>query len=558
MPEVGADLRSRFDVVLLDEYQDTSVAQRDLLRALFSGADPESGRGHGVTAVGDPAQGIYGWRGAAATNLLEFLQDFPTRDGSSGVQHTLNVTRRCAPEVIGVANRIAAPFYATTDAVTELQAAEENAPGSVTVALHETVVDEIADLVERVKGAHEGGTPWPEIAILVRATSENGRLVEALRAAGVPVEVVGLQGLLHQPEVRDVLSVLALLHDVTANPATLRLLTGPRWRIGLRDLALLGRRASRLGGRVRGVTSEAETADEALARELADAVAGVDPVDVVSLIEAVEDPGDLDYSTEARQRFAELAGLIKGLRAHMGEPLVDLARRVVAHLDLDVELMIRADRIGPDNISALLDAIAGYAEHDRYADLAGLLAYLDAEDEYAGGLEVASPTDADSVKLLTAHRSKGLEYEAVFVPLASRTVFPNERGRPRWVTSGAALPISLRGDRHGLIDIAEWSSKGFEAFADAWRADALLEEHRLGYVAFTRAKRLLHVSGHHWGPTQVQRRGPSDFLQTVHAWVLERDEMPTTWISEEDAATTNPHLTEGVAHAWPAPLAGME
>ncbi|MGA9715664.1 MAG: ATP-dependent helicase, partial [Aeromicrobium sp.] len=405
MPEVGADLRSRFDVVLLDEYQDTSVAQRDLLRALFSGADPESGRGHGVTAVGDPAQGIYGWRGAAATNLLEFLQDFPTRDGSSGVQHTLNVTRRCAPEVIGVANRIAAPFYATTDAVTELQAAEENAPGSVTVALHETVVDEIADLVERVKGAHEGGTPWPEIAILVRATSENGRLVEALRAAGVPVEVVGLQGLLHQPEVRDVLSVLALLHDVTANPATLRLLTGPRWRIGLRDLALLGRRASRLGGRVRGVTSEAETADEALARELADAVAGVDPVDVVSLIEAVEDPGDLDYSTEARQRFAELAGLIKGLRAHMGEPLVDLARRVVAHLDLDVELMIRADRIGPDNISALLDAIAGYAEHDRYADLAGLLAYLDAEDEYAGGLEVASPTDADSVKLLTAHRS---------------------------------------------------------------------------------------------------------------------------------------------------------
>lgn len=563
MPEVGADLRSRFDVVLLDEYQDTSVAQRDLLRALFSGPGPQQGRGHGVTAVGDPAQGIYGWRGAAATNLLEFLQDFPMADGTQGIQHTLNVTRRCAPEVIAVANQIAAPFYASTDAVTELQAAPENPSGTVSVALHETVADEIADLVERVQAVHEGtadaeGVPWHEIAVLVRATSENGTIVEALRSAGVPVEVVGLQGLLHQPEVRDVLSVLALLHDVTANPALLRLLTGPRWRIGPRDLALLGRRASRLGGRVRGSGSDAETADEALARELAEAVTGVDPVDVVSLLEAVEDPGDSLYSSEARERFAEVAALLRGLRKHLGEPLVDLARRVVTHMDLDVELMIRADRIGPDNISALLDAIAGYAEHDRYADLAGLLAYLDAEDEYAGGLEVASPTDSDAVKLLTAHRAKGLEYQAVFVPLASRTVFPNERGRPRWISSGAALPVELRGDAGSLADLAEWTGAASKEFIAQWRADARMEEHRLGYVAFTRAKSALHVSGHHWGPTQVERRGPSEFLTTVHGWLVDHGGAPTTWVSEADAADANPHLAEGVAYAWPAPLAGLQ
>ena len=557
MPEVGADLRSRYDVVLLDEYQDTSVAQRDLLRALFSGPTPQLGRGHGVTAVGDPAQGIYGWRGAAVTNLLEFGQDFLRSDGAEARQHTLNVTRRCAPEVIAVANRIAAPFYATTSAVTELQAAPENAPGTVGVALHQTVTDEIADLVARVKDTHATGTPWQEIAILVRATSENGTIVESLRAAGVPVEVVGLQGLLHQPEVRDVLSVLALLHDVTANPALLRLLTGPRWRIGVRDLALLGRRASQLGGRRRGVAPDGESADEALSRELSEAVTGVDPVDVVSLLEAVEDPGDGAYSTSARERFAEVASLIRGLRSHLSEPLVDLARRVVAHLDLDVELMIRADRIGPDNISALLDAIAGYAEHDRYADLAGLLAYLDAEDEYAGGLEVASPTDSDAVKLLTAHRAKGLEYQAVFVPLVSRTVFPNERGRPRWISSGAALPVELRGDAGGLVDIQEWTGAGAKAFAAQWRADALMEEHRLGYVALTRAKTALHVSGHHWGPTQVEARGPSDFLTTVRAWVAAAGGQPTTWVEAADVAETNPHLGEGVAHAWPAPLAGM-
>ncbi len=547
--EVSEALRERYDVVLLDEYQDTSVAQHLLLQRLFGG--------HGVTAVGDPAQSIYGWRGAAAGNLLNFLDDFPSADGSRGLSHSLHVTRRCAPEVIDIANKMARNFYEQPDVdITPLQAAPENAAGVVSAALHSTVQHEIDDLVHRITTLHDDGMPWREIAVLVRVGKENGAIVEALRSVDVPVEVVGMTGLLHQPEVRDVLSVLELLHDVTANPAVIRLLVGPRWRLGVRDLALLGKRAGQLGGR-RAVGADDESPEDALERELSAAVEGVDPADIVSLAEAVDDPGDLPYSAEARRRLGELAALLRHLRAHLGEPLVDLTRRVVSALDLDVELALRPDGIGPDNISALLDAVAGYSENDRYADLAGLMAYLEAEDEYAGGLEVASPSESDSVKLLTAHKSKGLEYDAVFVPLLSKTVFPSSLSRPRWPTRIDALPVALRGDHDSLPDLAEWTNQAMDEFKAEWDAEALLEEDRLAYVAFTRARHHLHVSGHHWGRTQKKPLGPSAYLEAVRKWLGDRGDAVTIWADAPADDEVSPFLGEGAVHHWPVQLGGL-
>ena len=93
-PEVGESERERFKIVLLDEYQDTSVAQRELLQAIYSGRDVECGRGHPITAVGDPTQASYGWRGAAANNLAEFLEHFPDAEGATGIAHSLPITHR--------------------------------------------------------------------------------------------------------------------------------------------------------------------------------------------------------------------------------------------------------------------------------------------------------------------------------------------------------------------------------------------------------------------------------------------------------------------------------
>src|SRR5690606_31621530 len=158
-------------------------------------------------AVGDPAQGIYGWRGAATGNLEEFLDDFQAAGGVRGDQFSLLETRRCAPEIIDAANDLAGPYYATSEVVQPLRPAVAGV-GRVDVALHPTVRDEIAALVDEIRTVHAAGIGWKDIAVLVRVARENGAIVEALRAAHVPFEIVGLAGLLAQPEVLDVLSVL--------------------------------------------------------------------------------------------------------------------------------------------------------------------------------------------------------------------------------------------------------------------------------------------------------------------------------------------------------------
>lgn len=552
IPEVGQALRERFGVVLLDEYQDTSVAQRDLLKALFSGNSMETGRGHSVTAVGDPAQGIYGWRGAASGNLAEFLQHFPCADGSQGRFHSLDVSQRCYEDIIDVANTLAADYYATTDVVKPLKAVEREDKGKVSVSLHETVTAEIDHVVGAIK-AERSTTPLKEIAILVREGREIGAIVKALRDNGIPVEVVGLSGLLAQPEVQDVLAVLEVVEDVTANPALLRLLTGPRWRIGPRDLALLGQRAHTLSGASRGPAGSGD-----LDLELEKAVEGTDPTEIVSLADALDDPGHLDYSPDALARFGQLAALLRNLRSHVSEPLVDFSRRVVTAIDLDLELQVGRLSAGMDDIALLLDAIASYADSDSYASLRGLLAYLAAEEEFNKGMEVSTPSEADSVKLLTAHKAKGLEWDTVFVPFMATKVFPSGQSRSVWTATASTLPVRLRGDRETVPDINEWTTAGDKAYREANRADALNEERRLGYVAFTRARKSLHVSGHWWGRTQKGARGPSEFLQTAHDWVVNAGALPRIWTEAPGDDATNPHLDEIDSYSWPATLEGVD
>ncbi|MDX6277389.1 MAG: ATP-dependent helicase UvrD/PcrA [Nocardioidaceae bacterium] len=548
LPEVGEVLRDRFGVVLLDEYQDTSVAQRDLLRALFSGPDADHGRGHPVTAVGDPAQAIYGWRGAAAGNLAQFLDDFPAADGGRGRLFSLVETRRCAAPIIDAANDLAAEFYATSSVVQPLQSAVTD-PGTVDVALYAMVEDEIAALIEAIK--HDPA-PLREIAILVRVGRENGAIVQALRAAEIPFEIVGLEGLLSQPEVLDLLAVLEVVNDVTANPAMLRLLTGPKWRIGARDLALLGRRAATLSGRTFG-----RDEDASLETELARAVEGTDPTEIVALADAVDDPGSLDYSAEALERFAEVSALISSVRRHAGEPLLELARRSIRALDLDLELEAGDVTGGADNIALFLEAISDYAQSDRYASLSGLVAYLAAEDFYNEGMSVATPSDADSVKLLTIHRAKGLEWHSVYVPLTSGTIFPSNRGRGRWTTNAQTLPNTLRGDRDSLPVLTGWSPAEARSFNDADKADAQMEERRLGYVAFTRAARRLVVSGHWWGRTQQKPLGPSEYLESTREWLASQGRPPLHWAEPPADGEPNPHLVEAEGIAWPAAAPAM-
>lgn len=549
VPEVAAEVGGRYDVVLLDEYQDTSVAQRDLLAAIFQGR---------TTAVGDPAQGIYGWRGAATGNLEGFIEQFTPPGVPHAEPFSLAVSRRCGHRIIDLAGHVAREFYAESTVVRPLEAAPDNPEGVVTVALHETVADEVTAVADAVRDAGLSHDPpvWSEIGVLVRTGAENAEIVQALRAREVPVEIVGLTGLLAQPEVLDVLSVLDVLDDMTANPSMLRLLAGPRWRIGDRDLALLGRRARRLSESARtGDDPDAGDVDAVLAHELDRATAGVDPTEVVSLAEAVADPGHGPYSEEARRRFAEVATFLARLRRHAHEPLVDLVHRVVRELHLDVELDVEG--VGTDNLALLHDAVASYAGADPHASLGGLMAYLQAERDYADGLDVSAPSQANSVKVLTVHKAKGLEYDEVFVPFLADCVFPSRRARDRWTSTAKALPVALRGDGDSLADITDFSTAGLREYKEASAREAYLEEVRLAYVALTRAKGRLHLSGHRWGRTQKKPRDVSPFLADAAQWLTETGGEPLIWAGEPATDDTNP-LGESIAYPWPHPVVGME
>ncbi len=542
VPEVGALEREAAGVVLLDEYQDTSVAQRRMLVGLF-------GDGHPVTAVGDPCQAIYGWRGASVSNLDGFPTHFPLNTGGPAPRFTLSVNQRSGGRLLRLANAVSAALR-DRHHVLELTAPAPKAElGRVRVALHTSWADEVAWIAEEIQAVHAAGTEWNQIAVLVRARKDFADLHAALASRDVPVEVVGLGGLLALPEVADVVATLEVLESPTANAALVRLLTGPRWRLGPRDLTQLGRRGKAL---LRTEVDAPESDIEALER----AVEGVDPCDVVSLSDALDRPGEQGWSDEGLARVRALAAELRSLRSHRNEPLLDLVHRVIEVTGLDVELAASPEAVAArrrETLAAFLDVVAGFNDLDGEQSLTSFLAFLAAADEHERGLDSVGPGGSDAVQLLTAHKAKGLEWDVVVCPDLTRGVFPSESARESWVSYPEVLPGPLRGDAQDqpVLDVA-LTKEAVKDFKAERAQDCAREERRLGYVAFTRARRLLIGSGHWWGPTQKKPRGPSDFLSELQAHAEAGYGEVLHW-ADKPAEDVNPALAVRPSYVWPAP-----
>ncbi|MFD4629563.1 UvrD-helicase domain-containing protein [Streptomyces sp. NPDC058284] len=559
--EVGEILRDEFRVVLLDEYQDTSVAQRILLSGLFGG-----GTGHPVTAVGDPCQAIYGWRGASVANLDDFPEHFAYADGRPATRHALSENRRSGGRLLDLANGLAEPLramHAGVEALRPAPGAERD--GTVRCALLRTHAEEIDWLADSIAHLVRTGKAPGEIAVLCRTATDFAEIQGALVARDIPVEVVGLSGLLHLPEVADLVAVCEVLQDPGANASLVRLLTGPRWRIGPRDLALLGRRARLL---VRPGHAAPDDPD----RRLAEAVEGVDPAEVISLADALDtfletplDPagasgGDdgLPFSAEARVRFARLAAELRELRRSLSDPLMDVLHRVLAVTGLEVELSASPGALAArrrETLSNFLDVAASFAANDNGASLLAFLGFLRTAAQYEKGLDNALPGGENTVKVLTAHRSKGLEWDVVAVPGLVTGTFPSAQGREKWTAQAKVVPHELRGDAATLPDIDAWDAKGMKAFHEAMKDHQRTEELRLGYVTFTRPRSLLLGSGHWWGPSQKKPRGPSDFLQALYDHCAAGHGEIEAWADKPAEDEENPALREATAdRAWPLPL----
>jgi DNA helicase-2/ATP-dependent DNA helicase PcrA len=599
-PEVGAAERTRYQVVLLDEYQDTSHAQLKLLNALF-------GNGHPVTAVGDPCQSIYGWRGASAGNLRRFARDFPTRSGTPATVQKLSTSFRNAGRVLDAAAVVQAELRAQAPDVPVLEPApDRGGRGDVCAALLPTVTEEsewvaaqAAALLALPAGMAPDGKLWPDarlagvrpsdIAVLCRKRSQFVPLRRALEARGIPCEVVGLGGLLSVPEVQDVVATLRVLHDAASSDALARLLTGPRWRIGPRDLVALGRRARDLAVVPRGDDppyppgagapnprdyddpddpdapgDPKDPAPHAL-DPLAEAVTDLTTADsAASLVEALDDLGDpAEYSETGYTRLSALAVETRRLREHVTRPLADLIAEVERALSLDIEV---AARPGGDlaaaraDLDAFTDVAATFAGDQPEPTLGAFLAFLSAAQQEEFGLETGRVGETDTVKLLTVHAAKGLQWPAVFIPgLAAgekSQVFPARPRVPtRWTHNPRLIPFPLRGDRDDLPELRALDADSLAEFNEACAGRDLAEERRLAYVAATRAAFWLGCSGYWWGEA-TSPLGPSPFLAEVRAACEAGAGTVARWADRPADDVDNPLLAQVDEEDWPASPAG--
>ncbi|CAM2945307.1 ATP-dependent helicase [Prescottella defluvii] len=561
-PEVGRSERARFRVVLLDEYQDTGHAQRVLLSSLFGGGEDA---GLALTAVGDPMQSIYGWRGASAANLPRFATDFPLADGRPAPKLELLTSWRNPPEALALANMVSDPLRDRGVEVSMLRARPGAVPGDVRLALLDTVDAERVWVADRIAEQCEAGRSengkQPTAAVLVRRNADAAPIAEELRARGLAVEVVGLGGLLHTPEVADVVAMLRLVADPMAGSAAVRVLTGARWQIGAADLRALWKRAGELGIRTGFGAAGAVTDTAALDEALGSALPG-EQAEQAGLADALADPGPAGrYSEAGYVRICAVAAELASLRERLGQPLTELVAEVERVIGIGIEAQARTRSgevggAGREHLDAFADVVSGYANRTS-ATLTGLLSFLAAAEHVENGLapgeiEVAQ----DRVQILTVHSAKGLEWEVVAVPHLTAGVFPSTQASATWLGSVAELPPTLRGDRAfdgesadgvPVLDLEDlYNRKDLEdvitGHKKALGTRRLDEDRRLFYVALTRTERALFVSGHHWAESGSEPKGPSPFLLELH-------DLISTWDGDP----------LGVVDEWaPAPADGSE
>ena len=485
-PRAGRQLRESFRLVVVDEYQDTDPAQVALLRGLAGG-------GAQVVAVGDPDQAIYGFRGADVRGILRFPDVFAGPTGQPARIEVLRTTRRfpraIAEAASGVLGPVSlAPLPAEVQRLHRMPEAQDGL-AQVQVRTFPTAAAEASGIAETLLRAHAGdadrpGLDWSRMAVLVRNPAVHGPVVaRALRAAGIPVWLPPDETpLADEPAVGVLLSVLSLALDPSSVPEETgrALLAGP---LGRGDAVSIRTLARAVLKERRGVlVGEAPEADGSQGRESSDA-----------LLTAAVARGELpaasaDIPRSAVTAFARVAKSVAAGRAAMqsGQMVSEVLWAVWSSTDWPERLRSAALRPGGGYTAAAsahrdLDAVVALFElanrlpAQRRGEI-GMGAFLEDINALRLPQEVrgAQESDRDHVRLLSAHRAKGLEWELVVVASVQEGQWPDVR---------------LRSD---LLRVAELGPRG--RIEGLTHADLLAEERRLMYVACTRARSWLVVS----------------------------------------------------------------
>ena len=585
VPEAVAQVRAQYPAVLLDEFQDTSVAQIRLLSALFADS--------GVTAVGDPHQAIYGWRGASAAALDTFHARFnPTGSAAvaTGAQAAqaapvlqLSTSWRNDAAVLEAANVVSSPLRHPQTlpgdppgehiAVAELTPRPRHlglAQGAVHAAFLQDPLEE-AQHVARFLAERWG--PGARMAVLTRTRAQMAPVAAELEAQGLPYVVVGLGGMLSVPEVEDVRSLLVLAADPERGDRLMRLLT--EQDLGASDLAALATLA-------REVTlAPGETGPQGPDGSQGPQRPDADPQpDVPLLVEALEtvlrweeagEPGQVVGLSEAGRRVAlRTARALRRVRASLTLPVPELVVVAEQALDLDLEIAARVGNpLGHRALDAFQDTAARYVADAQDPTLSGFLEWLDLAQAREDGLAAPETEPVPgAVQILTVHAAKGLEWDVVAVPGLNEQVFPSYRSRIQpgrhvvetgWMASTSVFPYPLRADAQDLPPFTvgeldpgagkELVTDTVLAYRTALGRQVVREERRLAYVALTRARHELLLTGSHLAKSATRPRPASRFLDELRRRDLLRP-YGRGWV-DYDPDRPNPLASQHHSGTWP-------
>ena len=550
-PRVIAQYRDRFKAVLLDEFQDTSVAQTILLSSLFAGC--------GVVAVGDPNQAIYGWRGASSAALGQFHRHF---SNGAGPVLQLSTAWRNDPQILQAANRISDPLRASGQVKVEKLVKRPGVGDERGKVWAARVQDGLAEAELIAKFLAQRWSPSKSMAVLCRTRSQFTPIVAALIERGIPVEVVGLGGLLDVPEVADVRALMSVALDPTSADRLMRLidLVG----IDAADLDVVWSFAREL------VNARANTGQSSAEPLLAEALSEI--VVNFGAFEAFCKKYACALSPAGLYQAKRLGRILQEANGAANLELVDFISWAERALGLDVEAAARVDvnEVGARALAALRAQATSFKAQNPEAGAQVFLGWLNAAQDQERGLELPEVEPAPgAVQVLTVHASKGLEWDIVVVPGLVEANFPSYRSRPKedytvlansWITQVSEFPHTLRRDYDSLppcpfIGLSPQAGKdAILAAGEEYRSELgkweVAEERRLAYVAYTRARSQLLLTTSHYAALSKTPKMTSRFLKE-----LERSQMVQFLADDErDDDLSNRALDQSSVSVWPHQL----
>lgn len=472
-PNITAQLRKRFKYVLVDEFQDTNRAQYEIVRQLCREDGPV------LTVVGDDNQSVYGFRGAVMDNILDFKNDFP-----SATSIVLNENFRTRQNILDMSYALItrnAPhtLESRLGISKKLHAAREGV-GSIQYTILEQEHDEAATIATEIIRCHEQGTPWSDMAILVRAHGHGAAIREQCLRRGIPLVVHGRSGTLQHRVAQQCIQILRALHNAQDSVSLYGLLSLP-------PLSLSHDACTQL---LAASHKDGATLYETLKKAQLVAIPADEQARIASFLAALATAHQLLRDRpihEVLVHYFELSGLMQYWQdqnnaGELDEPFVALQT-----------FLEFVKQFAQSHPTPTVDAFLQF-----YAD-----ALLSGDD--SGEQEVS--TRVDAVHLMTIHAAKGLEFSRVFLPSFVHLRFP---GADR--SEALPLPAALL-SRMPEDDDAH-----------------VREERRLCYVAITRARDAIHITrAKYYGDGKTERK-PSRFLaeMEVEHWINGTDTLVTT------------------------------